>query len=46
MGRAVGFWYMGSVLITVAFDAHHRASVKNFTATKTEVSEKWGLQWF
>jgi hypothetical protein len=39
MGRDVGFDYTASIVITVAFDAHHRASVKNVTATKTEVSE-------
>ena len=39
IGRDVGFDYTGSIVITVAFDAHHRASVKNVTATKTEVSE-------
>jgi len=39
IGRDVGFDYTGSIVITVTFDAHHRASVKNVTATKTEVSE-------
>jgi hypothetical protein len=39
IGRDVGFDYTGSIVITVAFDAHHRASVKNVTPTKTEVSE-------
>jgi len=39
MGRDVGHNYTGSILITVAFDAHHRASVKKITGTKTEVSE-------
>lgn len=39
IGRDVGFNYTGSIVITVEFDAHHRASVKNVTVTKTEVSE-------
>jgi hypothetical protein len=39
IGRDVGFNYTGSIVITVAFDAAHRASVKNVTATKIEVSE-------
>jgi hypothetical protein len=39
IGRDVGYNYTGSILITVAFDAHHRATVKKVTPTKTEVSE-------
>ena len=39
IGRDIGFDYTGSIVITVAFDAHHRALVKNVTATKTEISE-------
>jgi hypothetical protein len=38
-GRDVGFHYTGSIVITVAFDARGRASVKRVTGTKTEVSE-------
>ncbi|PYI97189.1 MAG: hypothetical protein DME98_09365 [Verrucomicrobia bacterium] len=39
VGRDVGFHYMGSIVITIAFDARHHASVKKVTGTKTEVSE-------
>jgi hypothetical protein len=39
VGRDVGFHYTGSIVITVAFDTRHRASVKKVTGTKTEVSE-------
>jgi hypothetical protein len=39
IGRDVGFRYTGSIVITIAFDASGRASVKSATATKTEVSE-------
>ena len=39
IGRDVGFRYTGSIVITVAFDASGRASVKNVTDTKTEVSD-------
>lgn len=39
VGRDVGFHYTGLIVITVAFDASHRASVKKVTDTKTEVSE-------
>ena len=39
IGRDVGYNYTGSILITVAFDAHQRATVKKVTGTKTEVSE-------
>jgi hypothetical protein len=39
VGRDVGLHYTGSIVITVAFDSRHRASVKKVTATKTEVSE-------
>ena len=39
VGRDVGFDYRGSIVITVAFDARHHASVKKVTGTKTEVSE-------
>jgi hypothetical protein len=39
IGRDVGYNYSGSILITVAFDPHHRATVKKVTGTKTEVSE-------
>ena len=38
-GRDIGFHYTGSIVITVTFDARHRASVKKITGTKTEVSE-------
>jgi hypothetical protein len=38
-GRDIGFHYTGSIVITVTFDARHRASVKKVTGTKTEVSE-------
>jgi hypothetical protein len=38
-GRDVGFHYTGSIVITVAFDARGRSSVKRVTGTKTEVSE-------
>ena len=41
IGRGVGYGYRGSILIIVTFDAHHRASVKKVTPTKTEVSEHW-----
>ena len=37
--RDIGFHYTGSIVITVTFDARHRASVKKITGTKTEVSE-------
>jgi hypothetical protein len=39
IGRDVGFRYTGSIVITVAFDASGRASVKSVTDTKTEVLE-------
>jgi hypothetical protein len=39
IGRDVGYKYTGSILITVVFDAHHGATVKKVTPTKTEVSE-------
>jgi hypothetical protein len=39
IGRDVGFHYTGSIVITIAFDARHHASVKKVTGTKTEVSE-------
>ncbi len=39
VGRDVGFHYTGSIVITIAFDACHHASVKKVTGTKTEVSE-------
>jgi hypothetical protein len=39
VGRDVGFRYTGSIVITMAFDARHHASVKKVTDTKTEVSE-------
>lgn len=39
IGRDVGFRYTGSIVITVAFDANGRASVKSVTDTKTEVSD-------
>jgi hypothetical protein len=39
IGRDTPFDYTGSVVITVAFDTRHRASVKKVTGTKTEVSE-------
>ena len=35
-GRDIGFHYTGSIVITVTFDARHRASVKKITGTKTE----------
>ena len=38
VGRDVGFRYTGSIVITIAFDARHHASVKKVTGTKTEVS--------
>ena len=38
-GRDVGVHYTGSTVITVKFDARHRASVKKVTGTKTEVLE-------
>jgi len=38
-GRGIGFHYTGSIVVTVTFDARHRASVKKITGTKTEVSE-------
>src|SRR5438034_521731 len=38
-GRDIGFHYTGSIVITVTFDARHRASVKKITGTKTEVSQ-------
>ena len=38
-GRDIGFHYTGSIVITVTFDAPHRASVKKITGTKTEVSD-------
>ena len=38
-GRDIGFHYTGSIVITVTFDARHRASVKKITGTKTEVSD-------
>ncbi|SRR6266496_26626 len=40
LGRDVGFGYKGSIVITIAFDARHHASVKKVTATNTEVSEE------
>ena len=39
IGRDVGYNYTGSIVITVAFDSRHRASVKKVTSTKTEASE-------
>ncbi len=39
IGRDVGFRYTGSIVVTVAFDASGRASIKSATETKTEVSE-------
>src|SRR4029077_2557109 len=39
LGRDVGFKYTGSIVITIAFDPRHPASVKKVTSTKTEVSE-------
>jgi hypothetical protein len=39
IGRDTSFHYTGSIVITIAFDTRHRASVKKVTGTKTEVSE-------
>jgi hypothetical protein len=41
LGRDVGFQYRGTIVITIAFDARHHASLKKVTDTKTEVSESW-----